>query len=219
MNVNHESESVQTYVYDPLSGSRVIRVAEIQPGEYGSPLTITLRETVLPVTGNGHAEPKYQTLSYEWGQNKRDIPIICDGETVLITKNLEAALRRIRLTNGPLRIWIDSLCINQGDLEERNNQVTLMPLIYKCSPKVNMWLGEENANTEEGIRMLEKLNDLYEQLKKALKNSSKDWLLDEIASNNALKMILGDGIAICEEKPEQWVALKDVMTRTYFERA
>lgn len=219
MDVNPESEPVQTYVYQPLSGSRVIRVAEIQPGEYGSPLTITLRETVLPLTGNGQAKPEYQTLSYEWGQNKRDTPIDCDGYTVLITKNLEAALRRIRLIDRPLRMWIDSLCINQENIEERNHQVTLMPLIYKCSPRVNMWLGEENTNTEEGIRMLGKLNDLYEQLKKALKNSSKDWLLDEIASINALKIIIGDGIAIYEEKQEQWVGLKDIMNRTYFERA
>ena len=213
-------QPVQTYKYQSLSGSLVIRVAEVQPDGYGSPLTITLRETKLPDGGNGWAHPEYQTLSYEWGQGERDIPIDCDGKVLLITKNLERALQRLRLSDKPLSIWIDSICINQESVPERSHQVGLMALIYKSSPRVNLWLGEENAGTPEGISMLNKLDNLYDQLKRKFKTSksSNAWLDDHIISTNHLKRILGDEIGILGEKKESWSAVNHIFGRSYFER-
>ena len=42
-------------------------------------------------------------------------------------------------------IWIDALCINQGDLQERATQVKLMGRIYERAESVNIWLGEEGT--------------------------------------------------------------------------
>ncbi len=210
----------QPYTYQPISSDHAIRVATIQLGEYGSPLTITLREVELPRKGNGWAVPEYQTLSYEWGQDGRDRPIYCDGRILLITRNLEAALQRLRSTDEPLLIWMDSICIDQDNVAERSHQVSMMALIYKSSPRVNMWLGEENETTQEGISMLESLDKLYDQLKKRLKSrrSSESWLEDDIMSINYLRSILGDEAGIENEKPERWDALRDIMSRSYFER-
>ena len=210
----------QSYIYQLLSGDRAIRVAELQPGQCDDVLTVTLGVTELPDVGNGWADPEYQTLSYEWGQSDRDRPIVCDGQTLLITQNLEAALQRLRLPDEPLRLWIDSICIDQENTRECNQQVSMMALIYKSSSRVNMWIGGENATTAEGILMLNDLQRLYDYLKKRLKSpdASRSWLEDDIVSTYALQKILGDDAGIENEKQERWDALDDILSRTYFER-
>ncbi|GME64520.1 Ankyrin domain protein [Neofusicoccum parvum] len=43
---------------------------------------------------------------------------------------------------GPEELfWIDALCINQDDLEERSAQVKIMPQIYGKAQSVSVWLG------------------------------------------------------------------------------
>jgi hypothetical protein len=38
-------------------------------------------------------------------------------------------------------LWVDAICINQDDLEERNRQVSLMAFIYSRAQAVLVWLG------------------------------------------------------------------------------
>ena len=40
-------------------------------------------------------------------------------------------------------LWVDSICINQGDDNERSQQVRLMGQIYRKASTVLIWLGEE----------------------------------------------------------------------------
>ncbi|KAI9738701.1 MAG: hypothetical protein M1834_008206 [Cirrosporium novae-zelandiae] len=53
--------------------------------------------------------------------------------------------------------WIDAICINQGDTEERNAQVRLMKDIYIRSELVLIWLGEESSNSTDGIELISAL--------------------------------------------------------------
>ena len=39
-------------------------------------------------------------------------------------------------------LWVDALCINQRDVEERSHQVQHMAMIYKSAEKILIWLGE-----------------------------------------------------------------------------
>lgn len=41
-----------------------------------------------------------------------------------------------------LPLWIDAICINQGDVGERNSQVAQMSIIYRQAIWVTVWLGE-----------------------------------------------------------------------------
>ena len=61
----------------------------------------------------------YEAISYVWGSNKRDQPILIDGKTLLITANLLDALGQVRLPDRPRVLWTDCICINQdNDLEK-----------------------------------------------------------------------------------------------------
>ena len=78
--------------------------------------------------------------------------IFLQGKRKEVTPNLFAALRRLRDRCLPSLLWVDSLCIDQGNTEEKNHQIGLMSLIYARAGRVLMWLGEE-AN-DSGLAML-----------------------------------------------------------------
>jgi len=46
-------------------------------------------------------------------------------------------------------LWVDALCINQGDNNERANQVKMMGKIYAQASKVIIWLGNEDRKPLE----------------------------------------------------------------------
>jgi len=93
----------------------------------------------------------YDALSYVWGgtPGKNSPSIMVNGQSVLITKNLHAALRAFGLKGIKRPIWIDSVCINQKDKEERLRQVKSMGEIYRRAANVHIWLGEVEGFTKE----------------------------------------------------------------------
>jgi hypothetical protein len=69
------------------------------------------------------------------------VPIECSGRKLNITTNLFDALKRLRLPDADRVLWVDAICINQFDLEEKNIQVPLMKDIYSKASVVLIWLG------------------------------------------------------------------------------
>jgi hypothetical protein len=98
-------------------------------------------------TASLDAPPPYHALSYTWGDPKVTKPIFVDQIIVNVTVQLETALQRLRQLEGLKFIWIDALCINQGDLDEKNYQVPLMGEIYSSATNVYVWLGESDETT------------------------------------------------------------------------
>lgn len=100
--------------------------------------------------------PSYEAVSYTWANSKGDVSLTseirCGGTTIAITKNCEAALRRLRLQGRNRRLWIDAICINQNDTEEKNHQVRLMSTIYSNAAQVLSYLGVEPAQVTNQLR-------------------------------------------------------------------
>ncbi|KAH8672720.1 heterokaryon incompatibility protein-domain-containing protein [Tricladium varicosporioides] len=93
---------------------------------------------------------EYEALSYVWGDPSDTVPLR-DGnnpQAHSITKNLELALRYLRLLTEPRILWVDALCINQQDISERNYQVQQMRRVYLKARQVVVWLGEEEDSAE-----------------------------------------------------------------------
>lgn len=65
-----------------------------------------------------------------------------DGCAVFITKSSKRALKQVRLPDSTRDLWIDAVCINQDDIEERGAQVQLMRRIYKNARSVVVYIGE-----------------------------------------------------------------------------
>jgi hypothetical protein len=75
--------------------------------------------------------------------------MICDGKRIDITQNLSDALTNIVAIGIDGWLWIDALCINQADFEERSSQVLLMGNIYSSASEVLIWLGLPRPGIED----------------------------------------------------------------------
>lgn len=122
----------------------------------------------------------FAALSYVWGDPTITSPIVVNGKKVDVTKNLEEALRNIHrmdsMSNYSRRLWVDALCINQMDIEERNKQVKRMAFIYAEAGIVYAWVG---GNIENGERIVELVNKMIEVMvtsPEALRDFQKDLL-------------------------------------------
>ncbi|KAK0610607.1 heterokaryon incompatibility protein-domain-containing protein [Bombardia bombarda] len=93
--------------------------------------------------------PVFVALSYVWGDAKNTGPMLLNGATVQATTNLLAVLRRFRRRqywDYVEYFWIDALCINQGDDDEKGSQVMMMRDIYKKAALVAIWLGDDEQD-------------------------------------------------------------------------
>lgn len=128
---------------------RNIRLLDLDPScaEDDELLQGTLRIASLD------ANPAYEALSYTWGSDK-DNPsckILCSGITIPITKNCYDALHNLTKTLKLQTIWIDAICINQKDNNEKSHQISLMRDIYGKAKRVLIWLGDKTDESDEAI--------------------------------------------------------------------
>jgi hypothetical protein len=87
--------------------------------------------------------PEYTALSYTWGRPKRTHVLGIAGAPFAITASLAEALRALPRIAPSEYLWIDQVCINQADEQEKNHQVQMMGEIYSNCHKVIIWTGGE----------------------------------------------------------------------------
>lgn len=111
--------------------------------------------TSLPIVKLIHIElgkgTPFSALSYVWGTEIDSAPLSCDGGTIRITENLGQALRHLQIESEMRYLWIDALCIDQDNIAERNQQVTLMKDIYGTAKEVLVWLGPDPEGQADSI--------------------------------------------------------------------
>lgn len=97
----------------------------------------------------------YEALSYVWGDSSITRTILLEGREFQVTTNLYSALRRLRYPDYTRIIWIDAICINQSNLEERSQQVLLMKNIYEGAEEVLMWMGDSEERFHEPVCIID----------------------------------------------------------------
>lgn len=122
--------------YEPLPyPSSSIRLAILHAGYRPSPVKITLKASTFI------SRPKYKALSYTWGSPDVLKVIKLNGQSFKARKNLYDALVHLRHETEERTLWIDAICIDQSNVHERNQQVSLMSYIYTRAEMVIVWLG------------------------------------------------------------------------------
>jgi hypothetical protein len=91
-------------------------------------------------------KPDFDAVSYVWGTTPASISIPCNDGSILVTPTAHHMLGFLRLQKGPL--WIDALCINQGDEVEKATQIPLMRQIYANASYVVVWMGALTSAVE-----------------------------------------------------------------------
>ncbi|RCI10237.1 hypothetical protein L249_8531 [Ophiocordyceps polyrhachis-furcata BCC 54312] len=124
-----------------------IRVMKLFPGAWNDMIEFELSPPMM-------APPSYKVLSYVWGSRNNKRPIyLWDSWTrqrsvVYVTVNLDHALRRIRRADSHLTLWVDAICIDQTNVEERSIQVQFMRDVFAKSEEVVVYLGEPRVMDE-----------------------------------------------------------------------
>jgi hypothetical protein len=118
-----------------------IRVLEILPGPGEDKILCTL------ATVHFEQQKMFEALSYAWGDSQERKTIQVNGLEMQVTTNLESALRHLRLPDLPRVLWVDAVCINQCDVEEKAVQVALMGKIYRGAEKVVIFLGPDDESS------------------------------------------------------------------------
>lgn len=144
------------YGYQTLQRSQnEIRLLRLLPADRNKKLKF------IPACHIFHAsldkQPKFVALSYVWGAATKLRVILVDNCRVRVNKNLYDAMMVLRPPKEDLVIWIDFLCINQSDNEEKSWQVRLMADIYRKACRVIAWLGAAKSGDDS---VLDYLNSL-----------------------------------------------------------
>lgn len=173
------SDSPQTHQYTPLPGLKWLRLLRI--------LSFNEEEAVCSLESFDMTRlPKFDCLSYTWGDPmsrglyppgplQDEMSSSCDktirhadGSIIGVTENLVQALKRLAefgysssLDNPtPQYLWIDAICINQGDNAEKSTQVAIMDVIYSRAETVVIWLGEEDFHTAGALKTMKALAEV-----------------------------------------------------------
>ena len=135
-----------------------IRLVDILPGTKGSETVIELHTTHLR---QDEPAPSFEALSYAWGSARDTVEVQVgdhkDG-SLSITRNLSIALQHLRLPHRSRTFWIDAICVDQDNLQERGQQVKRMADIYTKAERVVVWLGPEGSNTALAMEALATLS-------------------------------------------------------------
>ncbi|KAH0430070.1 hypothetical protein CcaCcLH18_08016 [Colletotrichum camelliae] len=159
--------SCDVYHYQGLSSPRSIRLVVLHRDanpSVGQGLRCDLVEASVD------SPPSYLALSYTWGGEKPSEPLTIQtglpertsagftdtsrpGATrLLITPNcamalslLQRSMKRMFRTRRQISVWVDGICIDQSNTEERSTQVAMMAKIYNRAKRVVVWLGEHYA--------------------------------------------------------------------------
>jgi hypothetical protein len=90
------------------------RVLHVQPGTWDDSIQCKLEIVDLDSC------PNFEALSYAWGTAWRhDMIRLNDFDGFVRTKNAFDAVRRLRYSDRARTIWVDFICISQGDILER----------------------------------------------------------------------------------------------------
>ncbi|KAF8856592.1 HET-domain-containing protein [Acephala macrosclerotiorum] len=142
--------------------------------------------------GDGYLS--YEAVSWYWGREPDDQVLrVHDKGRVRafeISRNLKTALWALRKSNVVRYLWIDAICINQKDTQERNEQVPRMDSIYGMADSVCIWLGDADEDSNLAMRFISKVLEL--------------WDFDKLIEN--------------KEMARHWAAFITLMKRPWFSR-
>jgi len=112
------------YQYKSLDQeSKEIRLMTLKAGSTCDPIFVTLENVPFVTDGIQQQLSQFEALSYTWGSPENPVRITISSKksgtgSLSITQNLAEALPFLRHHDKDRLLWIDAICVNQGDLDE-----------------------------------------------------------------------------------------------------
>ncbi|KAI3395435.1 hypothetical protein diail_1298 [Diaporthe ilicicola] len=204
-----------TFLYPSLDTSQPsIRLIRLIAGH--GPIQCQMFDSFLPsASSNAHLTMTipYEALSYTWGGTEKTETIFVNGTPLGVTNNLYLALSYLRREETDRILWVDAICIDQGNAKERTHQVRQMARIYESADAVILWLGQATYATNVA---LDSLRQLEEESKKVAcrrwRRTDARWRMLWSKTQRKLARRYPDLVS------RQREGIRDLLDRPWFER-
>jgi hypothetical protein len=200
-NVAKDPSQDELFKYEALAGPRFIRLLRVSTDSQAS----RINGSFMPASLDDN--PDFRAISYCWGSSDLvDKVWFNDHQYLGITRSAAAVLRYLIKTKYTGHFWIDALCINQSDLEEKSNQVRLMGDIYSSARLVVAWLGEPADDSDRAMQFIATLyNEIEKHHLHGLDPAHERSYMDQFPSFK-------------HYNTPDWVAFQNFLKRPYFSR-
>ncbi|GKZ38457.1 hypothetical protein AbraIFM66950_010681 [Aspergillus brasiliensis] len=172
-------------IFPELPSKDHIRLARLHAGPIDGLLHVDLE--VMHI--NNPPTRSFEVLSYT-SVTENDGPdsshIVFVGkywDIVHVSYSCEQALRSIRNQKLDRLLWVDSLCVDQENLNEKSQQASLRGEICRKASKVVAYLGEETSDSREALDFLKSIaiadpevRDGYEHINKETRGALRNLL-------------------------------------------
>lgn len=207
-NRNHRQDVDDRPLYAPLDEARrEIRVLKVSRSVQGGNCGVdTFQADLVCVSLDDHSA--YLAISYAWG----DPSIVGHfeshrgghGKRVPYNKVVFDIINTILARGTTLYLWIDALCINQEDLDERASQVAMMGTIYPQARQVIAFIGEADET------IITAMNFILLTANCILAQGS---LGDPVTASGLASLLSDIGPA-----DRDWESIKGLMSKPWFRR-
>jgi heterokaryon incompatibility protein (HET) len=200
-----EGHRPKIYKYEAILSGNMIRVLKLIQ-HTGSSLECSIRQINIADSG-------YQALSYEWGASEQPYTVQvrdAKGEDlglIPLTTNLHHALRDLRdsLDIKSKEFWIDQICIDQNNEEEKGYQVALMADVYRNALQVITYLGPQFHRLEDENGALGLISQIYEHVQPYLLEMART--IPSLARTNSKLVPLLNHLQGIDQNNPHWTNL------------
>ena len=132
---------------------KILRDGEIRLLTIHSQSNFTLENAYL------RDNPRYIAISHRWGDFKDLCNVRVNDNEDQLPRHVNSMLSNLYHKHQVTRVWLDMICINQKDPEEKSEQVPMMGEIYSRAAKVYAWLGEADPQIDCVFDVLQEFRD------------------------------------------------------------
>lgn len=185
-----------SHIYDAVSlrndgnAEQCFRLLHLDPPAGEGPV---LRGRLEVASLKSEPTPVFAAVSYVWGTSREENHYIAcysaraSVETQIpITANCYSMIKRLQPRCGSLPVWIDAICTNQNDDEEKTRQLPLMGRIYSLATTVVIWLGDGDLASDAAMacfdsrtKRLLRAPDMLDD-KGLLRRSADKWMRNHV---------------------------------------
>lgn len=149
--------------FPPISKDQ-IRLATLFPGDWNE----EIRFSVKVVNLDRLKTYRYEAASYAWDSQRQDVKIYMAShyhkgvrdsqeQTLFLSPHAANLLRRVRYKEVAVMIWIDVLCMDLINDEEKYAQSQNYAPIFTHAERVNLWIGEDDNISDVSFDWLRRL--------------------------------------------------------------
>jgi hypothetical protein len=136
-----------------------------------------------------------------------------------VTANLAEALAHLPYADNHIILWVDAICIDQENLQERAQQVALMAEIYASAERVLAWTGPSTRNSNVAMNLFHRIADSIDMDSTSfeIRPRESQWTRESSMAGMYFQLLLDLHFPLPWDGPESR-AFEDFFGRPWFQR-